>query len=203
MSPTDIVDGAGRMGADALLICPTDKMTPDLIAGPAEIDPRHRHLLGRLRAHQSGCGQGARHRRHQHAGRADRRHRRHRHAADAGRGAAGLRGRADRARQQLEFLGHHLHAGRPYDRQAAGHPRHGPHRPGGGQARPRLRHEDPLRQPPPAAAGPGAGRDLPRRRRRHAAALRLPVDQLPGVAGDLPFPECGSGSPSCPTAPSS
>jgi len=31
LSPAEIVDGAGKLGADALLICPTDKMTPELI----------------------------------------------------------------------------------------------------------------------------------------------------------------------------
>jgi lactate dehydrogenase-like 2-hydroxyacid dehydrogenase len=31
LSPADIIDGAGKMGADALLICPTDKMTPELL----------------------------------------------------------------------------------------------------------------------------------------------------------------------------
>ena len=94
-----------------------------------------------------------RHHRDQHAGRAHRGHRRHDHGADP-RGAAPAgrgRRRADR-RQAVERLVADLDARPPHLGQAPRHHRHGPHRPGGGAPRPRLRPADPLSQPPPRAA---------------------------------------------------
>ncbi len=93
----------------------------------------------------------ARHHRHQYAGRADRRHRRHDDGADPGGAAPARRRRAVlTARQGLGRLVADLDARASHLGQAARHHRHGPHRPGGGAARPRLRPADPLSQPPQA-----------------------------------------------------
>ena len=95
----------------------------------------------------------ARHHRHQHAEGSDRRHRRHDHGADPGGAAPADRRRLDPDRgQALAGLVADLDARPPHRRQAARHHRHGPHRPGGGAPRPRLRPADPLPQPPPGGA---------------------------------------------------
>ena len=154
-------------------------------AGEREDD---RHLLGRLRSSRPRGRQGTRHRRQQHARRADRRHRGHHPALPAGRLAPRLGGPGHAAPPGVGRLepapAHGLEPGR----QAAGHRRHGPHRPRRGRARPRLRHEDPLPQPLAPAARARAGRDLLRRRRGDAEGQPVPVAERAGLAGDRQLP---------------
>ena len=132
----------------------------------------------------------ARHHRHQHARRPDRRHRRHDHGADPGRAAPAGRGRAGHAGDG-EFNGWSptWMLGRRIWRQAARHRRHGPHRPGGGAPRPRLRPADPLPQPQAASRQQieaGAGGDLLGKPRPDAGPHGHRLGQLPAHAGDLP-----------------
>ena len=115
------------------------------------------------RPYRRRLGAAARHHRHQHARRPDRGHRRHDHGADSLGGAAPRRGRADHSRGRWTRLVADLDARPPHHRQAARHRRHGPHRPGAGAARQRLRPVDPLSQPPP------------RRRRRSRKRWRRPI----------------------------
>ena len=138
--------------ADVLVPTVTDRVTGrrhQPRRRPPEADRQLRH---RLRPHRPPVRPGARHHRHQHAGRADRGHRRHDHGADPGRAAAADRGRAHPARGALDRLVADLDARPSRLRQAAGHRRHGPDRPGGGAPRPRLPDEHPLPQPPPRPA---------------------------------------------------
>ena len=104
-----------------------------------------------------------RHHRHQYAGRPDRGHRRHDDGADPRHRAPARRGRARHSRRALDRLVADLDARAAHHRQAARHRRHGPHRPGAGAARARLRHVDPLSQPPP------------RRRSRSRRRWRRPI----------------------------
>ena len=91
-------------------------------------------------------------------------------------------------RQGLDRLVADLDARPPHLGQAAGHHRHGPHRPGGGAPRQRLRPVDPLSQPP-AGARPDrgrTGRDLLGEPRPDACPHGHHLGQLPAHAGDLP-----------------
>src|SRR6476469_5453778 len=81
----------------------------------------------------------------------------------------------------------HLDACAPPSRQAARHRWHGTHRPGSGQARPRLRPPSPLPQSPPRRAGDreGARSYLLGQPRPDARPHGHHLHQLPAYAGDL------------------
>ena len=113
-------------------------------------DRQFRQRRRQYRRHRGAC---ARHHRDQHAESSDRRHRRHDHGADPRGAAPADRGRLDPDRgQELAGLVADLDARPSHRRQAPRHHRHGPHRPGRGAPRARLRPADPLSQPPPRGA---------------------------------------------------
>ena len=171
LSPADIIEGAGKMGADALLICPTDKMTPELlqalpksIRAIATFSVGHEHInLDAAKARNIVVTNtpdvltdataditmllllGA--------------------ARRASEGEKIVRTNSWNSWGTTYMLGVHVTGKRL---GILGMGRIGQAR---GQARPRLRHEDPLCQPPPAAGRAGTGRDLSCQRRRDAAAI--------------------------------
>ena len=172
-----------RAGARRSPTASTPRAAPGRAAAQADRLVRHRR-----RPHRSGHRAPARHHRHQHAGRADRGHRRHDDGADARHGAAHGRGRAPGARRQMDRLEPDLDAGRPAARQAHGHRRHGPHRPGAGAPRAGLRPVDPLSQPQarPCRHRERARGDLLGEPRPDAGAHGHRLGQLPAHAGDVP-----------------
>ena len=91
---------------------------------------------------------------------------------------------ADDPRRCMDRLDADPADGNPCRGQAAGHRRHGAHRPGGRLPRAGLRHGDPLQQPPPLGAGTGAGRHLPSRPGGDAAGVRCPVASFSGHGGN-------------------
>ena len=174
--------------ADVLVPTVTDRIDSRVLSpgrAAAEADRLVRH---RRRPHRSRYRAPARHHRHQHAGRADRGHRRHDDGAGARHRAPHGRGRAAGARRQMDRLEPDRDAGRPAARQAHGHRRHGPHRPGAGAARARLRPVDPLSQPQarPCRDRARARGDLLGEPRPDAGAHGHRLGQLPAHAGDVP-----------------
>ena len=103
---------------------------------------------------------------------------------------------AEDRRQPVARLVADLDARPPHLRQAARHRRHGPHRPGGGQAGAGLRPADPLPQSPARGGGgrEGARGDLLGQPRPDARPHGHHLHQLPAYAGDLPScsPPAGS-----------
>ena len=93
-------------------------------------------------------------------------------------------GETHAARAPLGPPEHDRAAGARAARPRAGHRRHGADRAGDGTAGARFRHDHPLSQSPPAAGRQGAGRRVPCNARGAAAALPLPVAQLPGRRRD-------------------
>ena len=97
------------------------------------------------------------------------------------------RGRAADSLRRLDGLGPDLHARPSHLGQAARHHRHGPDRPGGGAARPRLRPGRALSQPRARSSRPRARArgDLLGEPRPDAGAHGHRLGQLPAHAGDL------------------
>ena len=151
LTPEQIADAVRT--ADVLVPTVTDEINAEVLNAPRLQGPADRQFRQRrrqYRCHRRAC---ARHHRDQHAESSDRRHRRHDHGADPGGAAPADRGRIDPdRRQELAGLVADLDARPSHRRQTARHHRHGPHRPGGGAPRARLRPADPLPQPPSRGA---------------------------------------------------
>ena len=174
--------------ADVLVPTVTDRIDAAVLEPgrrPAQADRQFRQ---RRRQYRRRHRAAARHHRHQYAGRAHRRHRRHDDGADSRGAAPPVEGAAVLTGDETWtgwsptwMLGHRIW------RQAARHHRHGPHRPGGGAARARLRPADPLSQSPPGRAADRGGtrRDLLGEPRPDAGPHGHRLGQLPAHAGDL------------------
>ena len=151
MTPEQIAEAVRT--ADVLVPTVTDEITEELLKRPRLQAEADRQFRQRRRQYRRDRGPCARHHRDQHAEGPDRRHRRHDHGADPGGAAAADRRRLDPHRgQELAGLVADLDARPSHRRQTPRHHRHGPHRPGGGAPRARLRPADPLPQPPPRRA---------------------------------------------------
>ena len=184
--------------ADVLVPTVTDRIDAAVLAQAGPAAQAHRLVRHRRRPCRPRRGAHARHHRDQYARRPHRGHRRHDHGADPRRVAPPDRGRAADPAGQVAGLGPDLHA-RPSDLgQAARHPRHGPHRPGGRPPRPGLRPFDPLPQPPPRTRGRRAGTrgDVLGEPRPDAGADGHRLGQLPAHAGDV-SPALGAATASC------
>ncbi len=151
MTPEQIADAVRT--ADVLVPTVTDEITEEMLKQPdckLQLIANFGNGVDNIDVDGGAC---ARHHRDQHAEGSDRRHRRHDHGADPRGAAAADRGRLDPDRRQgLAGLVADLDARPSHRRQAARHHRHGPHRPGRGAPRARLRPADPLSQPPPRRA---------------------------------------------------
>ena len=150
MSQAEIVEAMRE--ADVIVPTITDHINAGDDRAGGRADAPDRQFRQRRRPYRRDERAQARHHRHQHAGRHDRRHGRHDDGAHPGDRAPARRGRARHPERPVGRLDADLDARAPDHRQAARRHRHGPHRPGARKAGARLRHVDPLSQPPPGGA---------------------------------------------------
>ena len=160
LNPTDTLYSVSEImaradGADAILLCHTEKIYRRRVRAPARIGQGDRQFLRWLRSRRFGSRESAWAGGDQHARGAFRIDRRTDDHADAGRGTAGERRRPFGAKPPVAGLEPGVHGGHPDDRKAVGHPRIRPGRAIGGQAGQKLRHDDPLHRRSPAA-GPNS-----------------------------------------------
>ncbi len=173
--------------ADALLPTVSDRISAEVLSADPFEGPDPRQLRSRLQPHRHRCRQGARARRHQHPGGPDRLHGRSRHDAALHGGAPGGGGRTAPARARLDRLAPDLHD-RHQDRRkdARAHRLRADRARRRGSGPPRVRDEDPLSGPLPAAEGSGrcGGGAAVRDDRGGPGGIRLRVPALPGRQGE-------------------